>query len=97
MSAKTLADAWRHSRARGADLLLLLALADAADDDGLSFPDVDDLAHKARLGIEESPSTLERLTKRGILKKIENVGAHGNAHYQIVGRQHVRRSDQRGL
>ncbi len=81
---------WAQSITKGEDLLLLLALADASDDEGLSCPDLDDLAHKARLSTEETKTKLLSLADRGILKKFDNVGSQGNDYYQIFEVQRVR-------
>ena len=39
---------WEHSDQKGTSLLLLLAIADHANDDGICWPSVARLAHKAR-------------------------------------------------
>jgi hypothetical protein len=85
-----MARVWQYSLATGADLLLLLALADASDDDGLSFPDIEDLAHRARLNVEHTKAKLGQLVSQGALKKIENVGSQGNDYYQIIEVRRVR-------
>ena len=84
MSVKMLGRVWARSTTKGEELLLLLALADASDDEGLSCPDLDDLAHKARLSIEETKTLLWSLVDRGVLKKFDNVGSQGNDYYQII-------------
>jgi hypothetical protein len=42
-------DVWQHSRNKGAPLLLLLALADFANDDGVCWPSMATLARKVRV------------------------------------------------
>jgi hypothetical protein len=49
MSIHLLDHVWATSRHKGSQLLLLLALADYAADDGLAFPSIATLAHKTRL------------------------------------------------
>lgn len=52
---------WEHSKTSGTELLLLLAIADCADDVGHNaFPSKHTLAQKTRL----DPSTVRRLVKR---------------------------------
>jgi len=47
---------WKNSREGGGKLLLLLAIADFADDDGMAFPGIDTLAEKTR----QSRRTVQR-------------------------------------
>jgi hypothetical protein len=49
MSVRTLNRVWEASRQTGGALLVLLAIADFADDDGLAYPSISTLARKARL------------------------------------------------
>jgi hypothetical protein len=56
MSIKYLTQVWENSRATGTDLLVLLALADQANDSGWSYPSVAFLARKCRI----DPRTTQR-------------------------------------
>jgi len=49
MSIKVMSRVWEHSQAKGSPLLLLLALADSADDDGFCWPGIDHQATKIRM------------------------------------------------
>lgn len=49
MSIRTMARVWDQSQHSGSELLMLLALADFADDDGNSYPAVPTLAAKCRM------------------------------------------------
>lgn len=49
MSIKVMSYVWEHSQQRGAKLLVMLALADFADDNGYSFPKMKTIAEKARV------------------------------------------------
>lgn len=49
MSVKVMAAVWDHSRASGTPLIVLLCLADWANDDGECWPSVSSIARKARL------------------------------------------------
>ena len=80
MSIKVMSRVWAHSRQSASALLLMLALADGSDDDGICFADINDLAHKARLTVEQTNDELNRLIDRGVLKKLEN----GNNCFQII-------------
>ena len=50
MSVRVSEQVWKTSRQHGNPLLVLLALADFANDEGVAFPSVGTLAKKARLG-----------------------------------------------
>lgn len=49
VSVQVLSDVWTASRARGSDLLVLLALADQADDSGECWPSVRLIADRCRI------------------------------------------------
>ncbi len=52
---------WDHSNAEGTDRLVLLAIADSADDDGLWCGDLDTLARRARVAARAQ--VLDALTR----------------------------------
>lgn len=60
MSIKRMTAVWDESCHKGNDLLLLLSLADHANDEGYCWPSIETLAKKTRL----SESTVIRATKR---------------------------------
>jgi hypothetical protein len=59
MSAKCTSRVWETSKQKGSSLLLLLAIADSADDNGVSSPSIIALARKTRL----SDRQVKRLIK----------------------------------
>jgi hypothetical protein len=66
------------------ELLVLLALADWANDDGYSWPTVFALASKARLSERAVQQILNRLTLTGRVRRIQG-GGRGHANrYQVV-------------
>lgn len=68
MSAKCQAWVYEHSEATGNDRLVLLAIADEADDDGANgHPSVDRIAHKARATKRTTLRSIERLEEAGAL------------------------------
>ena len=56
MSIRTMERVWRNSRQAGGKLLLLLAIADFANDNGMAYPGIDTLAEKTR----QSRRTIQR-------------------------------------
>lgn len=66
--------AWKNSRAAGATLLVLLALADISDDDGHSYPGIPHLARKTRLSTRTVRRQLSSLEELGELRVDRHVG-----------------------
>jgi hypothetical protein len=84
MSVRVSAWVWEHSPVehRG-DLLVLLALADHAHDDGSSaYPSVDTLARKARLSRRGTFDALRRLKDCGAITP-EGTGPTGTIRYRV--------------
>ncbi|GAG42153.1 unnamed protein product, partial [marine sediment metagenome] len=65
MSIKIMTRVWDHSKQEGTKLLLLLALADFARDDGTAWPSVDTLAKKARCKRRNAQYILRELAEIG--------------------------------
>lgn len=65
MSIKVMSAVWENSKAAGTDLLVLLSLADMANDEGECWPSVRTIARKCRID--------ERTTQRRI-RSLENLG-----------------------
>src|SRR5437879_5273234 len=64
MSIKVMSLVWEHSRATGGDLLVLLAIADHAHDDGGgAWPSVETLAKMARLTERQVQRALRHLER----------------------------------
>jgi Helix-turn-helix domain len=84
MSVAMLSRVWKHSKARLGDRLVLLALADFADDAGEAWPSVETLAKKSRLSERETRYALRRLERSGELKTLPNKGPRGCNVYQIT-------------
>lgn len=61
MSIKRMTAVWDSSRASGSALLLLLAIADNASDDGLAWPGLESLAQRARI------------SKRAVIKQLKHL------------------------
>jgi hypothetical protein len=75
MSIKVMAAIWDSADASGSELLVLLALADFANDDGGSiYPSIATVAKKARLSADQARRIIHKLIKQG---KVELVQAGG--------------------
>lgn len=74
MSVRTMARVWEFSRHGGTDLLMLLAIADFSDDDGLAFPSVEKLAKKCRMSKRNAQDRLKALSESGELTILKNQG-----------------------
>ena len=74
MSVKISSWVWEHSEAKGNELLILLALADQADDAGVCWPSVASLAAKTRLSERTIQTYLRALEDAGILSIEERLG-----------------------
>lgn len=70
MSIKVMTNVWEHSAMKGSALLLLLAIADHADDDGLAFPGTEKLAKKIRMSERQVKRLRQILYKSGELEYI---------------------------
>src|SRR5690606_7595816 len=65
-----------HSKARGAQLLLLLAIADNAGDEGLAWPGLEGLAKRTRVKKRAVIDQIEKLEKTGELRVLRRMGKH---------------------
>lgn len=67
VSVKALTAAWEDSQARGAPLLVLLALADWADHGGRCYPSYHQIARKARVSRRTAVDAIQELVQLGEL------------------------------
>ena len=74
MSLKALTRVWSDSQAKGGDLLVLLAIADEANDDGLANPSTAAIAKKSRLDRRQVRRIIRRLEKFGELRTLKSSG-----------------------
>jgi len=78
---------WEHSTAKGSELLLLLAIADAADDQGRNaFPSISTLAAKTRMSRRTVQRLVVKLEDDGhlILRRVG--GRRANTYEVVLGR-----------
>lgn len=65
---------WEHSKARGSELLCLLALADYANDEGEAYPGVKRLAQRCRVNKRAVQKILHKLGEVGEIEVLPNKG-----------------------
>jgi predicted transcriptional regulator len=83
MSVRVMNLVWTSARYKDAStMLLLLALADWANDEGVCFPSIPKLAEKARMSDRNARYILRKLENDGVISIEENRGRnHSNRYY----------------
>lgn len=84
MSVRTMARVWDQSVHSGTELLMLLAIADFADDEGNAYPAVPTLAAKCRMSPRNANFILSALRETGELEVRPNEGPKGTNRYKVV-------------
>lgn len=84
MSVRTMARVWDGSKHSGTELLMLLAIADFADDAGNAYPSVSTLATKCRMQPRNATRILRVLEDSGELAVCLNEGPKGTNRYRVV-------------
>jgi len=87
---------WEHSRQKGTSLLMLLAIADHANDDGLCWPSVARLAHKARTTKRQAQRVIAYLEETGEILVDRGDGRTHTSVYQIKGDIYATKGDIQG-
>jgi hypothetical protein len=65
MSIRLMSQVWDHSSLEGTSLLMLLAIADHANDDGVCWPSVRRLAQRVRVSVRQAQRLLRSLEAEG--------------------------------
>jgi hypothetical protein len=68
MSIKLMSAIWENPPVSGSSLLMLLALADNANDQGMCWPSIKYLAHKCALSERQAQRDLRELETKGLLR-----------------------------
>jgi hypothetical protein len=85
MSIRVMTSVWDDARTQAhSELLVLLALADWANDEGHCWPTISALATKARLSERAVQQILGRLAATGRIRRIQGGGRGRANQYQIV-------------
>jgi hypothetical protein len=83
MSIRMMTQVWDQSQHKGSELLLLLAIADNANDQGVAYPSVRTLAKKTRLHPHHVKKLLRVLEASGELVTHIGTGPRGCNEYEI--------------
>lgn len=83
MSIMVMSCVWKHAPVDQGQLLVLLALADFADDDGWSFPAMATLAAKARMSERTAQRAVRAMQDAGFLTIAENAGPGGSNRFRV--------------
>jgi len=96
MSIRHVAQTWAHFEGRGSALLLMLALADFADDEGFCYPSVRSLATKTRMSERQVQRLLNDFVQKGLISVVANAsgGAPGaTRRYALAGAKVIHTGD----
>jgi len=75
---------WEHSQQSSGALLVLLAIADFANDDGVAFPSIGTLARKARLSERQVQRVIGELVAAQELDVTPGKGRAGSHLYRVT-------------
>lgn len=86
MSIRATAFVWDQSTQTGAALLMLLAVADHANDDGICWPSIARLAEKARVSERQAQRLIQQLETAGDLQILDRGNGRGKTSLYILKR-----------
>lgn len=84
MSVRVSSSVWQASKSRLGDRLVLLAIADFADDEGRAYPAVKKLSEKTALDERSVQRSVQSLISLGELAVDRNTGPHGVNVYRVT-------------
>lgn len=84
MSIAVMSRVWDKSAQKGSALILLLALADFSNDEGICWPSVETLAHKARITSRQAQNLIGALEASGELYCAKSVGRTNTSRYYVA-------------
>ena len=90
MSIRLMSQVWEDTRIESqAELIVLLALADHARDDGLCWPSMRSIAAKARIEERSAQRIIRRLIEKGMIELVAQGGCTDGCntpnHYRVIG------------
>ena len=83
MSIRIMTQVWERSQHKGSELLLMLALADNANDQGLAYPSTKTLAKKTRLSNRQVQRLIRVVARSRELEVSVGTGPRGCSEYRI--------------
>ena len=87
MSIALMSQIWKHSKFSGGELLVLLALADHANDEGYCWPAINSIATKSRLKRRRTIDVINTLVESGAIvrtHRIDNKGDPTSNMYRVL-------------
>ena len=84
MSIKVMTEVWDEAPFKGGDLLVLLALADFANDEGRCYPAIETIARKTRLTTRAVQLAMREMTSEGWLVVEDRGRVHETNIYTIL-------------
>jgi DNA-binding IclR family transcriptional regulator len=84
VSIEVMSAVWKHADVSGATLLVLLALADYANENGICWPGVAALSRKARVSERYVRDLLGDLERSGLIVRDVGTGPYGVNTYKIL-------------
>lgn len=96
MSLKIMAAVWEDQDTRGSERLVLLALADQANDQGYCWPSLETIAIKCNLKRRYVIDLVKALTEKGKIEREQRSenGLHTSTMYRVVVRRDTPRSEE---
>ena len=76
---------WENSNESGTNLLMLLAIADHANDDGVCWPSIARLAQRARVSDRQAKYIVKHLEESGSIEVQRGVGRNHTSVYVVKG------------
>jgi len=83
MAIRIMSEVWESGPDRRTDLLVLLALADFADEGGMAYPNLPTLMEKCRISRQGLVNVLDRLEEEGWVRRIPGGGRGKSTHYWV--------------
>jgi helix-turn-helix protein len=84
MSMRMMTLVWEKSQHKGSELLLLLAIADNANDQGIAYPSIGTLAKKTRMSRRSIQYLIHRVEQTGELHVSLGTGPRGCNEYCLL-------------
>ena len=84
MSFRLVADALDYAPVKGTTLIILIALAEFANDDDTAWPSVKTLARRSRCTPRNVRKAMNELESKGLVRRLPNAGPKGVNRYVIT-------------